>query len=178
MTSYAVPVHFQVRFHMMITMRLQADGTVYYRAPPAQAALEITQAGGILGGLFKGAYKLDIVPQGWPYAYRVVGVDHSKSGTTSVLVLRSVPRAEPSDITQVLFTLTSPALEPVSAVWLYRDTSSIHLTLVNRRVGDYTMPQRATISVDKSRYRLDADATYGEYALNVPVPDSVFTSAK
>jgi hypothetical protein len=179
LNSYSVPVQFLVRLHTIIGIRTRAQGTVYYRAP-AEAALHITSASGIIGGLFKGAYKLDIVPQGWPATYQVVAVKPSQPGSAPVLVLQALPRianAANADITQVLFTLTSPGLVPVSAEWHYKDGSTISLTLVNHRVGDYMLPSQATIAVNR-RYRLDADATYGAYAINIPVPDSVFTSAK
>ena len=78
----------------------------------------------------------------------------------------------------VTFTLTTPALQPLSAQWDYRNASRIQLAFVSGRVGKYTLPLRATIAVDMAHVRLDADATYGTYALNASVSEDVFAAAK
>jgi hypothetical protein len=175
--SYAVPVSFSVHLHKPIGLRSKVEGTAYF-ASPSQAALAITKASGIVGGFFKGAYNLDMVPQAWPRKYHVLATTPSVSGGTPVWLLRAVPRGPAGDVTQVVFTLTRPALQPIAAQWQYQDASSIQLTYVNEKVGPYTLPERATVAVDKPHYKLEADATYGSYSLNAPVPDTVFTSAK
>ncbi len=175
--SYAVPVTFDVHLHKPLGLHSQVEGTAYFRAP-AQAALQITHASGIVGGFFKGAYNLDMVPQAWPYHYHVLTVTPTVADGAPVLVLRAQPRGGASSITQVVFTLSRPALQPLSVEWDYEDASTIHLTYVNQRIGSYTLPQQATISVDMPHYKLDADATYGDYSLNAPVTDDVFAAAK
>jgi hypothetical protein len=175
--SYAVPVTFAVHLHKPIGLRSQVQGMAYFESP-AQAALSITKATGIVGGFFKGAYNLDMVPQAWPQKYHVLAVTPSVAGGTPVFVLRAEPRGPAADITQVVFTLTRPALQPISAEWDYTDASSIRLNYVNEKVGPYTLPESATIAVDKPHYKLDADATYGSYSLNAPVLASVFEDAK
>jgi hypothetical protein len=175
--SYAVPVTFAVHLHKPIGLRSNVEGTAYFESP-SQAALAITKATGIVGGFFKGAYKLDMVPQAWPRTYHVVAVTPSVAGGTPVWLLHAEPRGAAGDLAQVVFTLTRPSLEPIAAQWEYTDASSIQLTYVNEKVGPYMLPERATVAVDKPHYKLDADATYGSYSLNAPVPDTVFTDAK
>jgi len=175
--SYAVPVSFAVHLHKPIGLRSQVEGTAYFESP-TQAALAITKASGIVGGFFKGAYNLDMVPQAWPHKYHVVAVTPSVADGSPVWLLRAEPRAATGDLKQVVFTVTRPALQPIAAQWQYQDASSIQLTYVNERVGSYMLPERATVAVDKPHYKLDADATYGSYSLNAPVPDTVFTDAK
>jgi hypothetical protein len=175
--SYAVPVSFAVHLHKPIGIRSKVEGTAYFKSP-SQTALSITKATGIVGGFFKGAYKLDMVPQAWPRSYHVVAVTPSVAGGTPVWLLRAEPRAAADDLAQVVFTLTRPALQPIAAQWQYTDASSIALTYVNEQVGPYMLPARAAVVVDKPHYKLDADATYGNYSLNAPVPDSVFTTAR
>jgi hypothetical protein len=68
--------------------------------------------------------------------------------------------------------------QPVAATWRYSDASSVSVSYVYGRVGKYTLPQQAAIVVDKPHYKLDADATYGTYSLNAPVPPAVFSAAK
>jgi hypothetical protein len=175
--SYAVPVHFAVHLHKPLGLRTKVEGTAYFEAP-AQSALQITKASGIVGGFFKGAYKLDLVPQAWPVTYHVLAVTPAVSDGSRVLELRAETRAPSTDLAQVVFTLTTPALQPIAVVWQYQNGSSIRLSYGYGRVGPYTLPQRAMIAVDMPRYRLDADATYDGYALNAPVPESVFSGAK
>lgn len=175
--SYMVPVTFAVHLHKPIGLRSKVEGTAYFESP-SQAALAITKATGIVGGFFKGAYKLDMVPQAWPHTYYVVAATPSVAGGAPVWLLRAEPRGAADDLAQVVFTLTRPALQPIAAQWQYTDASSIRLTYVNERIGPYTLPARATVAVDKPHYKLDADVTYGTYRLNVPVPESVFTSAR
>jgi hypothetical protein len=175
--SYSVPVTFAVHLEKPIGMRTQAEGTAYY-SEPAMAALQITKATGLLGAFFRGAYKLDLVPQGWAATYHVFSVSQSTANGSQVLLLRALPRTAPGDVAQVVFTLTTPALTAVSAQWQYKDASSISLSFTNQRVGTYTLPVRATIAVARPQYRLDADAVFGTYNLNLPVPPSVFSGAK
>jgi hypothetical protein len=175
--SYAVPVTFAVHLHKPIGLRSKAEGMAYFEAP-AKSALTITKVSGILGGFFKGDYKLDMVPQAWPRTYHVFAVTPSVAGGMPVWLLSAQPRGASGGVAQVVFTLTRPELEPIAAQWQYQDKSSIQLTYVNGRVGPYTLPQRATVAVDMPRYKLDADATYGSYSLNAPVPDTVFSGAK
>jgi hypothetical protein len=177
LNAYSVPISLSVHLMKPIGIRAKVQAMAYYAAP-AQSALVITKAGGIVGMFFKGAYKVDLVPQGWPATYRVIAVTQSVAGGVPVLLLRAVPRNAQQDITQVTFTLTTGATAAVGAQWQYRDSSSIHLSFVNEQVETYTLPGRATISVSKPRYRLDADATYGTYNLNVPIPAGVFSGAK
>ncbi|HEY5348502.1 MAG TPA: hypothetical protein VIJ64_02185 [Candidatus Lustribacter sp.] len=175
--SYSVPVHFDVHMHKPIGIRTRADGTAYFRAP-AQAALAITRATGIVGHFFRGDYKLDVVPQAWAANYHVVAVSQAVVAGIPVFVLRALPRGAPGDLTAVIFTVSTATLKPVAAEWQYGSASSIRVAYVNGRVGTYTLPLQATIAVDLPRYRLDAHATYGSYALNAPVPDSIFARAK
>jgi hypothetical protein len=175
--SYTVPVSLAVHLHKPIGIRTEVQATAYYRAP-AQAALVITHATGLVGGFFKGAYKIDLVPQAWPRSYHVVSVARTVVAGAPVVELHAMPRTGAGDLTQVVFTLSAPALEPVSAEWDYTGGSSIRLSFVNGRVGSYTLPQQASISVDMPHDKLDADGTYGSYALNAPVDADVFTNAK
>jgi hypothetical protein len=175
--SYTVQVQFKVRLHKPIRLRANVDGTAYFRAP-AQSALQITHASGLIGGFFKGAYKLDVVPQAWPYTYHVLSQTRTQLNGQTVLQLTAQPRASATTVARVVFTLSLPDHQPLLADWQYQDGSTIHLAFVNGRAGAYTLPQQATISVDMPHSKLDADATYGEYQLNVPVSDDVFRAAK
>jgi hypothetical protein len=174
LTSYSVPVQFKVHVHKPIGVRVGVEGTAYYRAP-GDAALQITKAPAIVGGLFRGTYQLDVVPQAWPSHYHITAVAKGADPTGApMLTLTGVPRA-PGDVTQVVFTIVGGAA--TSAQWSYKDGSSIAVTFLNAPVGGYLLPASAKIDVN-TKTNLTADATYGDYALNTPVDDSTLTATK
>jgi hypothetical protein len=174
--SYTVPVSFAMRLHKPIGIRAHVAGTAYFVAP-GQAALAITHAPGLIGGFFKGNYKLDVVPQAWPAHYRVLDVQPQTSATGArQLVLDAMPRGNPGDVAHVTFVVDQSTHAAVGATWTYQDGSTIVLTFVNAPVGAIELPSAATIHVDMPKYKLDANATYGTYALNAPVDPGVFTA--
>jgi hypothetical protein len=174
--SYTVPVHFEVHLHKPIGARTEVDGTTYYQAP-GHGALVLDKAHGIIGSFFKGTYNLDLVPQTWPANYHVLSVSKTIDGGVPETVLTALPRVGGEDIAQVVFRISNRDHAPVAANWLYKDKSTISLTLTNGRTGAYTLPAAATVTVDMPKYKLDGDVTYGSYALNAPVDPSVFVGA-
>lgn len=171
LSSYSVPVHFDVHMHRPIGIKSGVDGVMYYKAP-GRAALDITKAG-LVGRFFKGSYTLDMLAQTWPAKYSVSSVSQDRLNDENVYVLQAVPKSDPS-VDRVVFTVAQADYAPVSAVWYYRDGSSVTISIENQRVESYTLPATESIAVSMPSYSLDAAATYGEYALNAPVPDSVF----
>ena len=169
--SYTVPVDFRVKTHSIIGTTHVA-GTVYFKAPE-QAALVITKAPPIIGGFFRGTYNIDLVPQSWPPKYRVRSVSRDVQSGAAVYVLHAVP-ANGGDVDSVLFTVTAAACAPVAATWLYHDGSRIDLTFADRLVQGDQLPAAATIAVNMPKYKIEASATYGTYAFNVPIDDAVF----
>ena len=172
LTSYSVPVHFDVHMHRPLGMSTGVEGIVYFKAP-GRAALVITKIPSIIGKFFKGSYSLDLSPQTWPAKYTVTSVSQTTVGGTAVYALRSNPKADPS-VDHVLFTVTQADYTPVSVVWSYRDGSSISVTMQCQRMSGNALPQTESITVNMPQYVLDAKAHYGSYALNAPVPESVF----
>ena len=172
LSSYSVPVHFDVHMHRPLGMSTGVEGIVYFKAP-ARAALVITKMPSIIGKFFKGSYSLDLSPQTWPAKYTVTSVSQPQADGAAVYALRAVPKADPS-VDHVVFTVTQADYMPVSVVWSYRDGSSISVTMQCQRVSGNALPQTESIAVNMPQYGLDAKAQYGSYALNAPVPDSVF----
>ncbi len=171
LTAYSVPVHFDVHMHRPIEFKSGADGVAYYKSPN-QAAIAITKIPGPLGNFFKGSYTLDMVPQTWPSKYVVSSVTQEAAGDSFTYILQAVPKADPS-VDHVTFEVTHD-YRAISAQWFYKDGSSIRLRIENQHMQNYTLPQSETISVAMPKYSLDATATYGTYAINAPVDDSVF----
>lgn len=173
LSSYSVPVHFDVKMHRPISLRSGVDGTAYFKAP-AKAAIAITHVPGPLGAFFKGSYTLDMVPQTWPSKYVVTSVEQGQSDGAPAYVLRAVPKDDPA-VDHVIFGVSIANGEATSALWSYKDGSSVKLTIRDAPTAGYALPQSETISVTMPKYDLDANATYGEYSINAAVPDSVFS---
>ena len=170
--TYSVPVHFDVHMHRPVGVRAGVEAIAYYEAP-SHAKLAITKIPGIIGGLFKGSYQLDMVPQTWPAKYVVNAVSRERIDGAPVYILDAAPRVT-DVIYRVLLSVTQTDYLPVAATWYYRDKSSIRLSLSNRRVSGFMLPGAETIAVEMPKFGLDAVGRYGDYALNAPLPDSVF----
>jgi hypothetical protein len=173
LTSYTVPVHFQVHLQKPIGTRAAVDGTAYFQSPD-KGALVLDKAHGIIGQFFKGTYPIDLVPQAWPAKYHVLSVSQATENGVAVTLLTALPRVAGDDIQEVDFTIDDAGHAPIGATWLYKNKSSIQLTFTNGRSGAYTLPQAATVAVDMPKSKLTAVVTYDAYALDADVDPKVF----
>lgn len=175
--SFTVPVHFDVDVHKVISMKVGVDGTNYFKAPD-QEALVVTKTPPLIGGAFKGSYdNLVTLPQVWPSHYRVTTVKMVQRNGQAVYELLGRPRV-PEAVDHVVFDIARSGLQPVAASWYYHDGSTVQIGISNDRVGRYTLPREESIVVSMPQNHFEATAHYGQYALNAPVPESVFTSTK
>lgn len=172
LSSYMVPVHFDVHMLRPIGVKARVEGIVYYQAP-AQAALTLTKIPSIIGQFFKGTYHLDMVPQTWPVKYVVQSFSQAQVNGMATYILHAVPKNDPA-VADVDFGVTQADYAPVSVTWYYKDKSSIRITMVNQRVSSYVLPQTETIAVTMPHYALEAATRYGEYALNASIPATIF----
>ena len=171
LTSYTVPVHFAVHMHRPISIRTGVEGIVYYKAP-AQSGLQITKLPGPLTGIFKTSYAIDFAAQVWPSKYRVTSTAESQAAGTDVYVLQAVPRVSDPSTDHIEITVARDDFAPQSAVWYYKDGSTVQLTIQNGHTSAYALPATETITVTMPSYALDATATYGTYQINGPIPTS------
>jgi hypothetical protein len=172
--SFSVPVHLDVHLHKPMGFKAGMSGTAYYKAP-AQSAFVITKAPPIIGGFFKGQYNLDLIPQAWPAKYKVTSSSNVTRNGVSVYELTATPRAQ-IGVDRVVFDVAKDGFVPLTAQWFYHDGSTIGLSLGTQRVSNYTLPQTESVRVSMPKYNLDATSSFGQYALNVPVQDSVFVT--
>jgi hypothetical protein len=168
--SYAVPASFQVHMHRPIQAGGIVGGMIYYQSP-ADSALVITKAPPLIGAFFKGTYILDLVPQAWASKYQVASVSQGRAGDIDTYLLHALPTPA-GDIDRVIFTLAQKTLAPLGATWVYRNGSSIALSIPNTSTP--YLPQTESIVVTMPQYTLDANCTFGSYALNAPVPNGTF----
>jgi hypothetical protein len=170
--SYTVPVHFDVRLHKPLGIKFGVDGTMYFKEP-ARSVLVMTKRPPIIGGLFAQSYELDLVPQTWPAKYTVTAVSTAQFNGIPVYVLSAVPKIA-GTVDHVIFQVEQANFAPVSAQWFYRDQSTIAISIANRQIGNHVLPGAEAVEVAMPRYALAATSTFGQYAFNVQIPDSVF----
>ena len=173
LTSFSVPVHFNVHMKRPVGIRAQVEGIVYYRAPES-AALVLTKVPGPLSGFFKGSYRLALTPQVWPPQYSITTVTPGTADTSATFVLEGTPRVSDPSIDHVEVAVAQADYSPMRIVWFYRDKSEIRLTMQTQRLSGAALPRTETIDVNMPQYALDATATYGDYALNAPIPEGIF----
>jgi hypothetical protein len=172
LSTYSVPVHFEVHMRRPIGVRSAADAIIYYRTP-AQAVLTITKIPGIIGRFFKGTYATELVPQVWPSQYSVNSMSPAQLAGASTFVLHAVPKLDPS-VDHVDFTVAQADDAPLAVAWYYKNGSTIRLSMVCQTTANYSLVKSETIAVSMPQFALDATGVYGAYALNAPVPDSAF----
>jgi hypothetical protein len=173
--SYSVPMHFAVHLHKPIGISLPAKAIAYFAAPDRQA-LVITSLPRMLTRHISRSYAhLDTVPQRWPNEYRVMSVSDAQNNGQPAYHLDAVPRVA-GDVVHAEFDLSKDGLVPLGIEWAFADGSTVRLSVVNQNVGGYMLPAREQLSVSMPRFRLDADGTTGQYALDQDLPDSVFAS--
>jgi hypothetical protein len=172
--SFSVPVHLNVHLHKPIGLKAGVDGTAYYKAP-SQSAFVITKGPPIIGGFFKGQYNLDLIPQAWPAKYHVTALQSVTRNGVAAYELTASPRTS-LGVSRVVFDVAEGSFAPLTVQWFYPDGSTIGLSLGTQRVGSYVLPQSESVTVAMPKYNLDATSSFGQYALNVAVPDSVFVT--
>jgi len=173
LTSFSVPVHFNVHMKRPIGVRSQVEGVVYYRSP-ASAALVLTKVPPPIGSFFKGPYQLALAPQVWPSQYTITTVTGGASDAAHTLVLIGVPKVDDPSIDHVEVVVAQADYSPLAITWFYRDKSTIHLTMETQRLSGAALPRSESIEVNMPQYGLEATATYGDYSFNVPLPEGAF----
>ena len=169
--SYVVPATFQVHMLRPIGARGTVAGNIYYQAP-SEAALTITNAPAVIGGFFKGTYKLDLAPQTWAAKYEAVSVTQGRSGNVDAYLVQALPRPR-GDVDHVTFAVALESFAPLAATWNYQNGSSIVVTI--KSASPQYLPRAESIEVSMPNYALEATCAFGDYALNAPIPKGIFS---
>lgn len=168
--SYVVPATFQVHMLRPIGARGTVAGNIYYKAP-SDAALTITKAPPVIGGFFKGTYKLDLAPQTWAAKYEAVSVTQGRAGGVDAYLVQALPHPR-GDIDHVTFAVALDTFAPLAATWNYQNGSSIAVMILS--ASPPYLPHTESIAVSMPAYALEATCAFGNYALNAPVPPGIF----
>jgi hypothetical protein len=173
--SYSVPVTMSgsVR-NGLLSVHFTMMGTEYFKAPDREA-LRMTQVPKIAAG-FKNTIASIPPPAAWPEIY-VLRVQGSQTyGSARVYVLAGTPRAG-GNVASVTMLVDASTYALDSIAYAYKNGSNLGFQL-QHGANPYRLPTGAAVSAHFPSYRGTATVVYGNYATNVPVPDSVFTAGQ
>ncbi len=175
LNSYRVPVTMSgsVR-NGLISVHFTMKGTEYFKAPDRDA-LRMTQVPKMASG-FKNTIVSIPPPAAWPEIYAMSVTGSETYGSDRVFVLSGTPR-KGGNVTSVtmLVDASTYALDAIS--YAYKNGSSLGFQLQHGG-NPYRLPTGAAVSAHFPSYRGTANVTYGAYATNVPIPESVFETGQ
>ena len=175
LSSYRVPVTMSgsVR-NGLISVHFTMKGTEYFKAPDRDA-LRMTQVPKIASG-FKNTIVSIPPPAAWPEIYTMRVSGSQTYGSDRVFVLTGTPRkgGNVSSVT-MLVDSTTYALDAIT--YAYKNGSNLGFQLQHGG-NPYRLPTGAAVSAHFPSYRGTASVVYGEYATNVPIPESVFQTGQ
>ncbi|MBV8282246.1 MAG: hypothetical protein JO347_09320, partial [Candidatus Eremiobacteraeota bacterium] len=112
-------------------------------------------------------------PETWPAQYDITLVPLDPPANATTYELRGVPKAG-GNVDHILLDVSQTTYEPLRARWFYKNGATIGMTIQNSLAGNYLLPKTETLDIDFPSYRAHAVASYGDYSINTPIPDSVW----
>ena len=163
LTSYEVPVHFDVDLHSFLDMHTALDGTAYFRQPD-KSAVDFNTVPAVADAFKHLAGSLG-TPATWEQTYDVTLVSADE--------LELVPK-KAGNVANIVVDVDPVTHGVVRERFAYTNGGSIDMHQSNGQVGGFLLPQTQTADFDLPNYKAHVVSTYGAYKLNVPIPDSVF----
>jgi hypothetical protein len=173
--SYRVPVTMSGRVHNgLISVHFTMKGTEYFKAPDRDA-LRMTQVPKMASG-FKNTIVSIPPPAAWPEIYTMRVTGSQSYGSDRVFALTGTPKkgGNVASVTMLVNSATY-ALDAIS--YAYKNGSTLAFQL-QHGANPYRLPSGAAVSAHFPSYRGSANVTYGAYATNVAIPESVFQSGQ
>jgi hypothetical protein len=171
--SYQVRVHLDAKVHALLSLPLALDATYYFKQPDkVQVVFDSVPE---LAKQFQNFYASTGTPATWPKTYRITLAPHTPGDPPGGAVLRLVPRDAGSSLDYALITVDTATWGVVAQQWIYKDGSSINVTQFNATGGTYVLPTHQEADFHFPRYKAHVVADFGDYHINVPIPDSVFS---
>jgi hypothetical protein len=163
LTSYEVPVHFDVDLHSFLEMHTALDGTAYFRQPDKSAVDFNTVP--LVADAFKHLAGTLGTPATWDQTYDVTLVSPNE--------LQLVPKVS-GNVAKVVVDVDPTTFGITRERFNYKNGGSIDIHQSNAQVGGFLLARTQTADFDLPNYKAHVVSTYGAYKLNVAIPDSVF----
>jgi outer membrane lipoprotein-sorting protein len=175
LTSYQVPVHIEAHVKKGgLSLPAKMDGERYFKAPD-KTALKMHGVPAIAKA-FSNTYASLGTPLTWQSTFNIAYESAGTVGTHQVYTLRATYKKS-SRVDHILMDVDTSTFDPVQVRWFYTNGATIAMQIEESQVGGrFRLPQRETVDAAFPEYRGNAVVTYGTYATNVPVDDSVFST--
>lgn len=175
LASYEVPVTINAHVKLGISLPVNMTGERYFKAPDKEA-LRISSGVPAIAKAFQDTIASVGTPRTWPQTYNITAVTTESPQGTPLYALRGVYKKTGVKVDHVILCVDPSTFDPVEARWYYKNGATILMSIQVKPVaGRYRLPATETLDVKFPQYTGDATINYGDYVVNQPVADSVFT---
>jgi len=175
LNSYSVPVHFDIGIQKPISVALPLDGVRYFERPDKEAL--VMQSVPAVAQAFQRTYAGLGTAETWPQRYDLSLVAPDRNASATMYELKGIPK-NGGNVAYILIDVARDSAVPVRARWFYRNGATIDMAIENALASNgYLLPKTETLDIVFPSYAGHAVAHYGEYAINQPIPASVWESS-
>lgn len=168
--SYTARATFDVDLHAFVTIHPTLHATYYYKHPDKAEVVFDTMP--VLAEQFQHLYAALATADKWPTVYNIRFSAAPAPGKPYELTM--TPKKE-GNVDRVLVTIDPQTFAITRMEWRYENGSWIDMQQTNGKVGNFVLPVGQVGDFNLPSYKAHAVASYSEYHINVPIPDSVFT---
>ena len=167
--SYSARIAFDINLHAFVAIHPTLHATYYFKRPDkAELDFDTVPA---LAQQFEHLYASLASPDTWPAIYNIRFSHPPLAGKPYELTM--VPK-KTGNVDRVLVSIDPRNAAIVRMEWRYKNGSWIVLQQTNGKIGDYVLPQGQIGDFNLPAYKAHIVATYSDYRINIPIPDSVF----
>ena len=177
LSSYQVPVHIVAHVKKgAISVPVTMDGNRYFKAPD-RSEVKINSGIPAIAKSFSNTYASLGTPSTWLYTYDFTSQTEGDVEGHHVYSLTAVYK-KPSHVDHIVLDVDTTTFDPVRVQWFYKNGATLVMHIEENLVGSkYRLPQHEEVDASFPAYRGTADVTFGQYQLNVPIDDSVFSTS-
>jgi hypothetical protein len=169
--SYVVRCHLDAAVRVYLHVHLDLDATYYFKQPDkAEVHFDTVPE---LARQFKNFYASTGTPATWPRDYKIT-LDGRDPESPDTVLLRLTPK-QPGSLAYAVIAVETQTYGVVHQQWHYLDGSTINVEQQNERGPFYILPKHQIADFDFPHYKAHVIADFGDYQLNVPIDDSIFT---
>jgi len=167
--SYSARIAFDINLHAFVAIHPTLHATYYFKRPDkAELDFDTVPA---LAQQFEHLYASLASPDTWPAIYNIRFSHPPLAGKPYELTM--VPK-KTGNVDRVLVSIDPRNAAIVRMEWRYKNGSWIVLQQTNGKIGNYVLPQGQIGDFNLPAYKAHIVATYSDYRINIPIPDSVF----
>jgi len=173
LNSYQVPVTISGSVHVaIISLPVHMSGTQYYQAPDQQA-LHLNNPPRLASGLGDTLSTLG-TPQTWLNDYAIAAPVTQPHGHHNAYVLVGTTKRQ-SRVKTMTMSVSASTYVIEGVTFAYTNGASLQVTFEHHHgISQYHLARSAKVVAKFPSYSGSATILYGDYAINQPIPASVF----